>query len=229
MRTTPRFGRTLRRLSLTISASLMFNAGFMTAAFAQADKPQYGGHLSIGTNSPSLAPLSWDPADWNYKTAQDAGFYYDRLFIADLTKSKAQGGPYLFKSDSYVPSDAIKGDLVESFKWLENPLRLEMQLRKGVMFPDKPGVMAARELTSADVVYSYNRLFASPKRIADFVDYVDKVKAPISTRSLCTSSTTTRIGPIAWVAACSRRFTPRRSSTRALATGKRPMAPAHSR
>ena len=178
MHTTPRFGRTLRRLSLTLSASLMINAGFITAAFAQADKPQYGGHLSIGTNSPSLAPLSWDPADWNYKTAQDAGFYYDRLFIADLAKSKAQGGPYLFKSDSYVPSDAIKGDLVESFKWLENPLRLEMQLRKGVMFPDKPGVMAARELTSADVVYSYNRLFASPKRIADFVDYVDKVEGP---------------------------------------------------
>lgn len=55
---------------------------------AQVEKPKYGGSLSIGTNSPSLAPLSWDPADWNYKTAQDAGFYYDRLFIADFTKSK---------------------------------------------------------------------------------------------------------------------------------------------
>jgi hypothetical protein len=76
---------------------------------AQAEKPKYGGSLSIGTNSPSLAPLSWDPADWNYKTAQDAGFYYDRLFGADFTKSKAQGGPYLFKSDSYIPPPTPSG------------------------------------------------------------------------------------------------------------------------
>lgn len=147
-------------------------------AHAQAEKPQYGGSLSIGTNSPTLAPLSWDPADWNYKTAQDAGMYFDRLFVADFSKSKAQGGPYLFKSDSYLPSDAYKGDLAETWKWLENPLRLEIQLRKGVMFPEKPGVMAARELTSQDVVYSYNRLLASPKRYPDFVDHVEKVEGP---------------------------------------------------
>ena len=116
----------------------------LPGALAQTDKPKYGGSLNIGTNSPTLAPLSWDPADWNYKTAQDAGLYYDRLFIADFAKSKAQGGPYLFKSDSYLPSDAYKGDLAETWKWLENPLRLEVKLRKGVMFPDKPGVMAAR-------------------------------------------------------------------------------------
>ena len=145
---------------------------------AQVEKPKYGGSLSIGTNSPSLAPLSWDPADWNYKTAQDAGFYYDRLFIADFTKSKAQGGPYLFKSDSYLPSDAVRGDLAESWKWIDNPLRLEVKLRKGVMFPEKPGVMASRELTSQDVVYSYNCLLASPKRLADFIDLVDKFEAP---------------------------------------------------
>ena len=133
---------------------------------AQAEKPKYGGALSIGTNSPSLAPLSWDPADWNYKTAQDAGMYYDRLFGADFSKSKARGGPYLFKADGYIPTDAIRGDLAESWKWLEPPLRLEIQLRKGVMFPAKAGVMAARELVAQDVAYSFNRLMASPKRTA---------------------------------------------------------------
>ena len=168
------------RSIMPLLAALVFATaigGLPSNAGAQPGKPQYGGHLSVGTNSPSLAPLSWDPADWNYKTAQDAGFYYDRLFTADLSKSRARGGPYLFKSDSYIPSDTIKGDLVETWKWLENPLRLEMQLRKGVMFPEKPGVMASRELTSADVTYSYDRLFTSPKRIRDFVDYVDKVEA----------------------------------------------------
>jgi peptide/nickel transport system substrate-binding protein len=121
----------------------------VSSAFAQTEAPKYGGLLSIGTNAPSLAPLSWDPADWNYKTAQDAGFYYDRLFIADFAKAKSQGGPYGFKSDSYLPSDAFKGDLAESWKWLENPLRLEVKLRQGVMFPEKPGVMAARATTAS--------------------------------------------------------------------------------
>ncbi len=159
------------------ACSALTIAAFGGVAQAQ-EKPQYGGSLSIGTNTPTLAPLSWDPADWNYKTAQDAGLYYDRLFGADFSKSKAQGGPYLFKSDSFLPSDAVVGDLAETWKWLENPLRLEVQLRKGVMFPAKPGVMASRELTSADVVYSYNRLLTSAKRYPEFVDYVDKVEGP---------------------------------------------------
>ncbi len=149
----------------------------LSSAQAQAQKPQYGGSLSIGTNSPTLAPLSWDPADWNYKTAQDAGHYYDRLFTADMTKSKSAGGPYSFKSDSFLPTDAVRGDLAETWRWLEPPLRLEIQLRKGVMFPEKPGVMASRELIAEDVAYSYNRLFASPKRITDFVDFIEKVEA----------------------------------------------------
>ena len=38
------------------------------------------------------------------------------------------------------------------------------QLRKGVMFPAKAGVMEARELTAEDVVYSYERLTKSPKQ-----------------------------------------------------------------
>lgn len=151
-------------------------AALASTAYAQGE-PQYGGSLSIGTNSPSLGPLSWDPADWNYKTAQDAGLYYDRLFRADFSKSTAQGGPYGFKSDSFVPSDAIVGDLAESWEWLDDPLRLKVHLRKGVMFPDKPGVMASRELTAEDVAYSYNRLFQSPKRYPAFIDYVDKVEA----------------------------------------------------
>ena len=40
------------------------------------------------------------------------------------------------------PSDAIRGELAESWEWKENPLRVEIKLRKGVMFPEKPGVMA---------------------------------------------------------------------------------------
>ena len=56
------------------------------AALAQAEKPQTGGTLNIGMVYVTLSPLSWDPADWNYKTAQDAGLYYDRLFVADFAE-----------------------------------------------------------------------------------------------------------------------------------------------
>ena len=149
-------------------------------ASAQSPKPQYGGTLSLGTvfSSLGLSPQTWDPADWQFQTGTDAGFFYDRLFTADLSKSTAQGGPYPFKSDGFLPADGMRGDLAEKWRWLENPLRLEVSLRKGVMFPEKPGVMAARELVAQDVVYSYNRLLASPKRVPGFVDYIERIEAP---------------------------------------------------
>ena len=168
----------LRLLGGALAIGLAGFSAPSVQAQAQVEKPKYGGSLSIGTNSPSLAPLSWDPADWNYKTAQDAGMYYDRLFGADFSKSKARGGPYLFKADGYIPTDAIRGDLAESWKWLEPPLRLEIQLRKGVMFPAKAGVMVARELVAQDVAYSFNRLMASPKRTAEYLDHIQRVEAP---------------------------------------------------
>ena len=56
-----------------------------------------------------------------------------------------------------------------SWEWKENPLRVEIKLRKGIMFPEKPGVMASRELIADDVVFSYNRLANSPKKIADLL------------------------------------------------------------
>ena len=103
---------------------------------------------------------------------------YEQLFAGDLSKSKRNGGAFSFKPDSWLATDAIRGELAESWEWKTDPLRVEVKLRKGVMFPEKPGVMAARELTSQDVVYSYNRMLTSPKRYPDFVDHVDKVEGP---------------------------------------------------
>ena len=80
-------------------------------------------------------------------------------------------------ADSWLPSDAIRGELAESWKILDNPFRVEVKLRKGVMFPDKPGVMKARELVADDVVYSFYRLDKSPKKIPTYYDHVDKVEA----------------------------------------------------
>lgn len=164
------------------AAALAAIAGAGTgAARAQAQapaKPQYGGTVNIGTIFLTVAPLSFDSADWTWKFNHDMGLTYESLFSADLSKAKRHGGPYDFTIDAYLPSDAVRGELAESWKMLDNPRRVEIKLRKGVMFPAKAGVMAARELTAQDVVYSYQRYEQSPKKIPNYFDHIEKVEAP---------------------------------------------------
>ncbi|MFV0280241.1 MAG: ABC transporter substrate-binding protein [Rhodoblastus sp.] len=150
----------------------------LTTAGAQAaDKPQYGGTLNIALVYPTISSLSWDPADWPWKFQQDTGLVYEQLFAADLSKAKRNGGAYPFIADSWLPSDAIRGELAESWELKENPTRAEIKLRKGVMFPEKPGVMKSRELVADDVVNSYYRLDKSPKKVPTFFDHIEKVEA----------------------------------------------------
>ena len=164
--------RTLRALSL--AGALTLPAGFASAGEAV---PQRGGTLNIGNVYVTLSPLTWDPADWAWKFQQDTGLMYEQLFAADLSKSKRHGGPYSFVPDAWLPSDAIRGELAESWQWKQNPPRVEIKLRHGVMFPEKPGVMAARELVAEDVVQSYERLNNSPKKIPTYFDHIEKVEA----------------------------------------------------
>lgn len=161
---------------LKLAFSMMISLAF-SSAVAQSEKAQYGGTLSIGTVFVTLSPLSWDPGDWPWKFTNDTGLTYEQLFAADLSKSVRNGGRYPFTTDAWLPSDAIRGELAESWQWKENPLRIEIKLRKGIMFPEKPGVMAARELTAEDVVFSYNRLDKSPKKIPTYFDHVQRVEA----------------------------------------------------
>ncbi len=145
---------------------------------AQAQgKPQYGGKLEVGTVYVTISALSWDPADFNWKVNHDAGGAYEQLFSGDLAKAVRNGGKHKFVADAWLPSDAIRGELAESWKWVD-PLKLEVKLRKGVIFPEKPGVMKARELTSEDVLFSFNRLNKSPKKVPGYFDHVMSVTAP---------------------------------------------------
>ena len=103
----------------------------------------------------TLSALSWDPHDWNWKLNHDTGLVYEQLFAADLTKSKQYGGTHPFYADAWLPSDAIRGELAETWSFdPANPLRMIIKLRKGVMFPAKPGVMEAREFVADDVVFA---------------------------------------------------------------------------
>ena len=160
-----------------VGAALGLAASAAPALGQAGEKPKYGGTLEIGTVYVTLSALSFDPADWNWKLNHDTGNFYEQLFAADLSKSKQNGGRHAFYADAWLPSDAIRGELAESWKWEENPLRMVIELRKGVMFPEKPGVMKARELVADDVVFAYTRLSTSPKKIAGYFDHVEKVEA----------------------------------------------------
>ena len=161
--------------AIALAGALAFGS---VGALAQAEKPQPGGTLNVGLVYYTLSPLSWDPADWAWKFGQDTGLMYEQLFVGDLSKAKSHGGKLEFTADSWLPTDAIRGELAESWKTMDNPFRVEVKLRKGVMFPDKPGVMKSRELVAQDVVDTFYRLDKSPKKIPTYYDHVDKVEAP---------------------------------------------------
>jgi len=170
----------MTRCQPTRRAALALAAGLALAGPALAQKgpkPQYGGELNVGNVYYTVSPLSFDAADWTWKFNQDTGLTYEMLLAADLSKARRLGGAHDFVNDAFIPTDALRGELAESWRLLQNPWRVEVKLRKGVMFPAKPGVMDAREMTAEDVVYSYNRLATSPKKIATYYDHIQKVEA----------------------------------------------------
>lgn len=169
--------KTIRRSLATLAVAGALATAAASAA-AQAEKPQYGGTLNIAQIYSTLSPLSWNPADWAWKSAQDMGLGYEMLLSADLSKSTRRGGKYPFQADSWLPTDGIRGELAESWAIKEKPLRIEFKLRKGIMWPEKPGVMKSREFVAQDVVDSYETLNKSPKKVPTFFDHIQKVEAP---------------------------------------------------
>ena len=170
---------TLCGLAVASAIGLSLMASPATAQ-AKLDTPNYGGTLEISTVYPSLSALSFDNYDYPWKHNHDTGAVYEQLLAADISKAKSRGGKYGLTLDAYVPTDLIRGELAERWEWKENPLRLVVTLRKGVMFPEKPGVMKARELVADDVVYTFKRQASSPKAMKNYFDYVKDVTAPDS-------------------------------------------------
>lgn len=140
------------------------------------ETPQYGGDLNIGTVYVTLSPLSWDPADWSWKLNHDTGAVREQLFAANLKKAERFGGGYNFRAEAYIPDDALRGELAEAWYW-EDDLTLVVELRRGIMWPAKEGMMAARELDAEDILFTYNYVDQSPKRIATYFEHIDKVEA----------------------------------------------------
>jgi peptide/nickel transport system substrate-binding protein len=111
------------------------------SALAQKiEAPKYGGTLEVATIFATLSALSWDHKDWPWKINHDAGGIYEQLLTADLSKGTRAGGKHTFHADAWLPSDAIKGELAESWEVQKEPLAVVIKLKKGIMFPAKPGV-----------------------------------------------------------------------------------------
>ncbi len=159
----------LLRWLATLSALLVGAIG------ARAESPQYGGTLTVGTEYSSIAATSWDPADWHWKANNDA-LYLDHLLIGDLSKSVKRGGSFHFTSGLWMPDSVQTGDLAESWRLVDEPLSVVFELRKGVMWPDKPNVMKARELVADDVVFSFNRARESSKALKTYFDFIERVE-----------------------------------------------------
>jgi peptide/nickel transport system substrate-binding protein len=167
-------------LALVLGTTLALAEGGQTKAEDEQKKiavePQYGGTLNIGTVYVTLSALSFDPADWNWKVNHDAGMIYEQLFAADLEQSAARGGPFPFQSEGWLPPTAIRGELAESWEW-EDPLTMVIRLRPNARFTGKPGIMEARPVEAQDVVWTFERSAASPKKNPGYYDHIERVEA----------------------------------------------------
>lgn len=152
-------------------------AGSAVAEDFKMETPQHGGTVEIAPVYPTISALSWDNYDWSWKLNYDAGQIYEQLFAADMSKARSRGGPAALTADGYVPAELMHGELAENWEIKEDPLQIVITLRQGIMFPEKPGVMASRELTAEDVVFTYDRLNSSPKKNAGVFDYIDSAEA----------------------------------------------------
>ena len=167
----------LQQLAGIGALTFVLAAGPVAAQSQKMETPKYGGTLEIVTVYATISALSWDNYDYNWKHNHDTGQVYEQLFVTDVSQFKSRGGKWTMTPDAYIPSEAMRGELAEKWELKQNPLQIVVTLRKGVMFPEKPGIMASRELTADDIVYTFNRQNSSPKKIEGMYDYVDSVKA----------------------------------------------------
>ena len=81
---------------------------------------------------------------------------YETLLSADFERfgPRGSGVDGTLHSSMGPPLDFVKGKLAERWS-LPDANTIIFNLRRGVMWPGKPGVMESREVTAEDVVYSY--------------------------------------------------------------------------
>ena len=112
--------------------------------------PQYGGVITVSTNSDFQ---NFDP--YNGTTNNSMNFaWQDQMFTDDWTLNPQT---YNFQL-SYRPPDYAAGDLAQSWEFSATDINtFVVTLKKGINFQDIAPVYG-RAFTSADVIYSYDRI-----------------------------------------------------------------------
>jgi len=146
-----------------------------------AKEPQYGGTLTIITWLSVIEPQTWDYYDGNWIVNPYTCYYQENMLVGDLAKGPRGTNQWAFTDVEWIPDEFIRGDLAE--KWeMPDSKTLIFRLRRGIRFYDKPGVMASREMTADDVLFSWKRVLASPKfratGYAFLADIIESLAAP---------------------------------------------------
>jgi peptide/nickel transport system substrate-binding protein len=171
--------RRLYNLSLVV-CGMVFLSATLGVESAQAEpargEPQYGGTVNILTRLAALNALSFNQYDWPWKTNHDA-LFLEHLAKGDLDFGPRGAGENPFKSLSYIPDKHLTGELAESWLVEEDPLRLVFNIRQGVYWPAKEGVMERRELVAEDIVFNYTHMKASPRGIPTWWEFISEWKS----------------------------------------------------
>ena len=145
------------------------------------EEPQYGGTLTVISLLPNYGPLSWDPTDGVWMTGHTCGKYWEHLLVGDFEKYGPRGtNEFAFQENEWIPMQYLTGDIAESWEVVTDtdPKKLIFHIRKGIHFPDKPGVMSSRELTADDVVYSLVRYRDTDRIAASRQAWMGDITAP---------------------------------------------------
>jgi peptide/nickel transport system substrate-binding protein len=145
----------------------------------EKEEPRYGGTLRILTVYAGIDPLSWDQADIAWMHNHSASPYAEMLLTGNLQKGDRGTGEFRFTQQAWLPFEVCEGGpgLAESWEILSDQNIIRLHIRKGVYWQEKPGIMTSRELTASDIVFSHNRIEASPKRIPLYYDWIDSWEA----------------------------------------------------
>jgi peptide/nickel transport system substrate-binding protein len=141
-------------------------------------EPQYGGTLTVLQAHGGLEPQTWDPGQSNWIVDPFVSPYLEKLMIGDFVKYGPRGtNQFPFTDMEFVPFEFRSPQLGESWELPDN-LTIVYHIRKGVMFANKPGVMASREMTANDVAFALQRTMKSPNQVAQgYYKYIDSVTA----------------------------------------------------
>ena len=148
----------------------------LAQAEPERSEPQYGGTINIATRVAQLNALTWNQYKWQWKFQHD-GLFADFLITGDLEFGPRGTGETNFHALDWIREKHYRGAMAESWSVEEDPLRLVFNIRPGMYWPQKEGVMQRREVVAEDVAFNFNHMASSPRKIPTWWGFIREWKA----------------------------------------------------